>query len=205
MTTDNDFEIKFGKSASSNYQTALNIAKKFSNYDLISDSSPFNVIRLDSEEIFNKYKTFENLYSIIYGWKTSIVTYKGQEIQPYNFFHQFNEIIKCSKEYENSVVNNHCNISNSLEGWGCRFLTDIKRHLDSDGYHYSSTKYWYKFGSFESEKTWKVNKALIIEHLRKEVENKKIGHCPIFSIERALKIVDELPETINIDEGKLGN
>lgn len=202
MTTDKDFEIKFGKSSSSNYQTAVNIAKKFSDFNLIGDNSTVNVIRTDSEEIFNKYKTFENLYSIIYGWKTTVMTYKGQEIQPYNFFHQFNQIIKCSKGYENSVVKEtYCNISNTLEGWGCKFLTDIKRHLDSDGYYYSSTKYWYKFGSFESEKIWKVNKALIKEHLKKEVENKKIEHCPIFSMERVLKAVDELPETINLEEG----
>ena len=83
MTTDKDFEIKFGKSSSSNYQTAVNIAKKFSDFNLIGDNSTVNVIRTDSEEIFNKYKTFENLYSIIYGWKTTVMTYKGQEIQPY--------------------------------------------------------------------------------------------------------------------------
>ena len=202
MTIDKDFEIKFGKSSSSKYHAAVNIAKKFSDFDLIGDKSTVNVIRTDSEEILNKYKTFENLYSIIHGWKTTVMTYKGKEIQPYNFFHQFNQIIKCSKEYEYSVVKDaYCNISNTLEGWGCKFLTGIKRHLDSDGYYYSSTKFWYKFGYFESEKIWKVNKALIIEHLKKEVENKKIEHCPFFSMERVLRAVDELPETINLEEG----
>lgn len=202
MAIDKDFEIKFGKSSSSNYQTAVNIAKKFSDFNHIGENSSFNIIRTDSEEIFNKYKTFENLYSIIYGWKTTVMTYKGQEIKPYNFFHQFNQIIKCSKDYENSVVKEaYCNISNTHEGWGCKFLTDIKRHLENDGYYFSLTKYWYKFGSFESEGIWKVNKALIKEHLKKEVENKKIEHCPIFSIERVLKAVDELPETINLEEG----
>lgn len=201
MTLDRNFEIKFGKSTSSNYQTAVNIAKKFSDFTPIGNNSTVNAIRTDSEEIFNKYKTFENLYSIICGWKSTVITYKGQEIQPYNFFHQFNQVLKCSKDYENSVVKEtYCNISNTLEGWGCKFLTDIKRHLDSDGYYYSSTKYWYKFGSFESEKVWKVNKALIIEHLKKEVENKKVEHCPIFNIDRVSKAVDELPDIINVEE-----
>lgn len=202
MITAKDFEIKFGKSSSSNYQTAVKIAKKFSDFNVIGDNSTVNVIRTDIEEIFNKYKIFENLYSIIHGWKTTEITYKGKEIQPYNFFLHFNEIIKCSKGYENSVVKEtYCNTSNALEGWGCKFLTDIKRHLDSDSYYYSSTKYWYKFGSFESEKIWKVNKALIKEHLKKEVEHRKIEHCPIFSMEKVLKAVDQLPETIHIEEG----
>lgn len=199
---DKDFEIKFGKSSSSNYQTAVNIAKKFSDFTALDGQSSVNIIKTDSEEIYNKYKTFEKLYSIIYGWKSTVITYKGQEIQPYNFFHQFNLILKCSKGYDNSVVKEtYCNLSNTLEGWGCKHLTDIKRHLDSDGYYYSSTKYWYRFGNFESEKVWKVNKALIREHLKKEVENKKIEHCPIFSIEKIFKAVDELPDTINLEEG----
>ncbi|MFT6202859.1 MAG: transitional endoplasmic reticulum ATPase [Spirosomataceae bacterium] len=202
MITDKDFEIKFGKSSSNNYKTAVNTAKKFSEFNPIGDNSTVNVIRTDSEEIFNKYKTFENLYSIIHGWKTTVMTYKGQEIQSHNFFNQFNQIIKCSRGYENSVVKKaYCDLSNTLEGWGCKFLTEIKRYLESDDYYYSSTKYWYKFGNFESEKIWKVDKELIKEHLKKEVEDKKIEHCPIFSMEKLLGAVDQLPETINIEEG----
>lgn len=203
MTTDKDFEIKFGKSSSSNYQTAVNIAKKFSDFNLIGDNSTVNVIRTDSEEIFSDYKTFENLYTIIYGWKTTVMTYKGKEIQPNTFFPQLKQIIKCSKGCENLVFKEiYCNISNTVEGWGCKYLMDIKRHLDNNGFYYSRTQYWYQFGSFESEKVWKVNKELIKEHLKKEVENKKIEHCPIFSMERVLKAVDELPETINLEEGE---
>jgi len=202
MTLEKDFEIKFGKSSSSNYQTAVNIAKKFSDYTPIGDNSSINIIRTDSAEIFNKYKTFENLYSIIYGWKSTIISYKGLEIQSYNFFQQLNQVIKCSKDYEHSVIKEtYCNINHMLEGWGCKFLTDIKRHLESDGYYYSSTKYWYKFGRFESENIWKVNKSLIKEHLMKEVENKKIDHCPIFFINKLLKAADELPEAIKIEDG----
>ncbi|HMY85198.1 MAG: 26S protease regulatory subunit [Saprospiraceae bacterium] len=197
-----DFEIKFGKSTSSKYQNAVNIAKKFSDFTALDGQSYVNIIKADSEEIYNKYKTFENLYSIIYGWKSTVFTYKGQEIDPYNFFQQFNLILKCSKEYENSVVKEtYCNLSNTLEGWGCKHLTDIKRHLDSDDHYYSSTEYWYRFGNFESEKVWKVNKALIKEHLKKEAKNKRIEHCPIFSIEKVFKVIDELPDTINLGEG----
>jgi transitional endoplasmic reticulum ATPase len=202
MINNKEFEIKFGKSTSSSYQNALNIAKKFSDFNCINDKSSVNVIRLDSDEIYNKYKTFETLYSIIFGWKSTIITYKGQEIQANNFFHQFNQIIKCSKEFENSVVKEtYCNISNTVEGWGCKFLTDIKKHLGFNGVFFSSSTYWYKFGSFESETIWKVNKALIKEHLIKEIEKKNIEHCPVFSRERVLKSVDELPESIDLEEG----
>lgn len=202
MTLNKDFEIRFGKSTSSNYQTAINSAKKFSDFTPLDDISSVNIVRTDSAELFKKYKTFENLYSIICGWKSTSMMYKGKEIQPYNFFPQFNQVIKCSKSYENSVVKEtYCNISNSLEGWGCKFLSEIKKNLDSNSYYYSSTKYWYKFGNFESEKVWKVNKELIKEHLRQEVENKKIDHCPIFSIDKILNEVDTLPDTIRIEEG----
>lgn len=202
MKLDKDFEIRFGKSSSSNYQTALNIAKKFNDFTPIGDNSNVNVIRTDSEELYNKYKTFENLYSVIYGWKSTVTTYKGQEIQPFNFFHEFNQVLECSKSYNNSVVKeNYCSIDNTFEGWGCKFLTDIKRHLDGDSYYYSSKEYWYKFGSFASEKVWRINKQLIKEHLRKEIIDKKIEHCPIFSLDGTLKIVDELPETIDLEKG----
>ena len=62
MDTNKEFEIKFGKSSSNNYQTALSIAKKFSEFNSISEHSNFNIIRADSEEISKKYKIFENLF-----------------------------------------------------------------------------------------------------------------------------------------------
>lgn len=202
MTTDKPFQIKFGKSSSFNYQTTLNLAEQFSDCNLIGDNSTVNIIRTDSQEIFSKYKTFETLCSLICGWKSTVITYKGQVIQPHNFFHNFPQVTNCSNGYATSVVKaTYCNISNSREGWSCKFLTDIKRHLDTDSYNYSSTQYWYKFGSFDSETVWRINKALIKEHLKKEVGTKSIAHCPIFSIDRALQTVDDLPETINLDEG----
>lgn len=202
MKVEKDFEIKFGKSSSGNYQIALNNAKDFLDFKPIGDNSTFNVIKTHTEEIYNNHKTFENLLSIIYGWKSTVITYKGQEIQPYNFINQFNEVINCSKGYENSVVKEtYCSISQSFEGWGCNFLKDIKRHPNSHGHYNSSTRYWYKFGSFESEKIWKINKALIKEHLKKEVENKQLELCPFFLMEKVLNAVDELPETINLEEG----
>jgi transitional endoplasmic reticulum ATPase len=197
-----DFEIKFGKSNSSNYRAAINIAKKFSDFAPLDEIAPLNIIKADSEEIFSKYKTFENLLSFIYAWKSTIITFKGQEIEPYNFFKRFNLILKCSKGYENSVVKEtYCNLNHTFNGWGCKYLTDLKKHLDNDDYYYSSTKYWYRFGNFESENEWKIDKVLIKEHLKKEVEIKKIEHCPIFSIEKVFKAVDELPDSIKLGTG----
>lgn len=192
-----DFEIRFGKSSSMNYQTAIDIAKKFDNFSPIETNSKFNIIKTNSKEILNKHISFEHLSSIISSWKSTEITYKGQEIDS---FYEFNKVLRCSKGYENATNKDRwCSLNFEFSGWGCQFLTNIQKHIKSESY-YQREKYWYKFGSFESEKIWKINKDELKELLKKEAEDKKLFHCPFFSIDKVFNSVNELPDLIDLND-----
>jgi transitional endoplasmic reticulum ATPase len=199
-TMDKDFEIKFGKSSSPMYLEAIKMAKKFSDFTPIGEISNFNIIRPDKNEIYNKFRVYESLYSLICNWKSTVVTYQNQHIEKYTYNNLLGIIIRCSKRYQESYDKEHyCNLSPSEEGWGCKFLTDMIKHLESNRNYYPNRNYWYKFGRFESDKVWKIDKKIIHDYLEREVESRKIYHCPIFSLETAYKYVDQLPDTIDLN------
>jgi len=205
MRQDKDFEIRFGKSRSANYKQAVNLAKKFSDVTLIGSGSDENTIKIGSEEIFSKYKDFYSLLYIISGWRSTKITYKGVKTGHFQeFFRKFDQVLKCSDSYTTSINKEiYCNVNDAQEGWGCMLLTNIRRHI-SRNYNYDwRSKYWYEFGKFEDDKTWKIDKEQIKEQLRREAEDKKIEHCRHFSFDIIAKVVDKLPDAINLesDEG----
>lgn len=202
MNFDTEFELSFGKSSSANYHTALELAEKINDFTPISTNSKLNVVKFSGEEFLKKCNIIEELYNIIKGWKSVKFIHKNFETQPYNFFNNFKQIHFCSKGYISSVQKeSYCSTDNNTENWGCKLLTNIKRNLDSYSYYRSSTDYWYGYGTFESENVWRINKGILIERLKNEIDIKKIYHCPFFSIERVFNQIDSLPEIININEG----
>ena len=195
------FEIIFGKSTSTNYNRALRIAKKFSNYYSISEENNFNRIQVDTTELINKYKTFEDLLMYISGWKSTKILFNGQAIEPYNFFYRYKEIINCSKKQALSVdKETYCFLNHKKQGWNCQYLKDIKRHLEQS-YSYGYKKYWYEFGSFtDDNKEWKINKQLLKETLLEEVKEKKIDCCLVFSSDKLDEIIESLPGKVDLTE-----
>lgn len=197
---ENIFTISFGKSSSANYQNAIELSKKFDNFTELNGTNEKHTIITNSAEVKNKFQIFENLYNLINNWKSTIIKLNGDTVDNFNFFYKYNEIIKCSLEYEKSTNKDiFCNISQQHEGWGCKHLKDIKRHLDN--YYYGT--YWYKYGSFENEKKWKINKTLIKEKLYIEIKDKKIDLCPYFYLNKIDKLVEELPDFIDLENQNL--
>ena len=151
------------------------------------------------DEIYNKYKVYQPLYSLICSWKSTVLTYRNQHIQKYTYNDLLGIIIQCAKGYNGSHNNElYCNLTPLQEGWGCKFLTDMIKHLESNRNYYPNRNYWYKFGRFESDMVWKIDKKIIHDYLEREVECRKIYHCPIFSIGTTHQYVDQLPDTIDL-------
>ena len=197
---DNQFEIKFGKSASSNYNRVLRIAKKFSVFHPISEDNNRNLIQLDTDELLRKCKTFEELSGYISGWKSTEILFNGEFVEPYKFY-KYKEIINCPKKHaESADKTKHCYINYQKEGRGCRFLTNIRRHVEQ-GYYYHYDKYWYEFGNFNKDiNKWNIDKSLLKQMLVEKVKEKKINFCPVFSFDRLDQIIKVLPDEIELKE-----
>ena len=188
--------FKFGRSTSRKYKEAIGLASGFSVFEEATDDDPVNTIKLPADEWFEKKREFDDLYALVCHWKGTSVTLDGLEIKPHEFFWKFNTVIKCARDYEEAIdKGRYCCISGSFEGWGCKLLDDLDRHLSKTASY--AMKYWYKYGKFISEGIWRIDKPLIKDYLAKEAEEKNLDHCKHFSIEKAWTIVDGLPDEID--------
>jgi len=186
----------FGRSTSRKYKEAIELASQFVNFEEATDDDPVNVIRLPAEEWFEKKREFDDLYALVCHWKGTSVTLGGAEIKPHEFFWKFNTVVKCARDYEDAIdKDRYCCIAGSFEGWGCKLLDDLDRHLSKTASY--AMKYWYTYGKFVSEGIWKIDKPLIKDYLAKEADEKNLAYCRHFSLEKALTIVDGLPDEID--------
>ena len=187
----------FGRSTSRKYKEAISLASVFSDFTQATDDEPVNTIKLPAGEWFDKKREFDDLYALVGHWKGTSVTLEGKPIKPHEFFWRFNTVVKCSRDYGEAIDKNHfCYIAGTFEGWGCKLLDDIDRHLSKTASY--ATKYWYMFGKFISDGVWKVDKKLIKEYLAKEAEEKNLFYCKHFSLDKAATIVDGLPDEIEV-------
>jgi transitional endoplasmic reticulum ATPase len=198
-----EFELIFGKSKSTSYQTALNLCKKFSGFTPIGPNSESNVLTLNKSELFNNINVLRKLFSAVNSWKSTVFKFEGKVINQYDFFSQLNEVVNCSDDYRDAILKNqHCNISNSIDGWGCKHLVEIQKNINSNSNYNYKSNYWYAMGSFINEHTWGISKDKIKEIILKEAENKFLINCPYFLLDNILKKVDDLPDTINLNESE---
>ena len=187
----------FGRPASATrkYKEAVKLALGFSGFTEATDDDPMNTIKLPAAEWYEKKREFDDLYALVQHWRGTSVTLDGKEIKPHEFFWKFNKVVKCAKEYEEAIDKGYyCHASGSFEGWGCKLLDELDRHLSKTASY--AMKYWYTFGKFVSEGIWQVDKQLIKDYLAKEADEKNLAYCKRFSLEKAWTIVDGLPDVI---------
>jgi len=188
--------FEFGRSASRKYKDAVGIASQFSGFTEAMDAKPVNTIHLPADEWFEKKREFDDLYALVAHWRGTNLTLGGAEIKPHEFFWKFHAVIKCAKGYEESIdKSRYCCLEDSYEGWGCKMLDDLDRHLSKTASY--AMKYWYRFGDFISEGVWEIDKPLIKDYLEKEAEEKNLSYCKVFSLEKARTIVAGLPDVID--------
>jgi len=81
----------------------------------------------------------------------------------------------------------------NLHGWGCKWLHSVIRHGQFGGH---SGIHWYKIGPFDGNIQY-IDKQDIKDKLAAEASAKCLDMCPMFSLQRAFKYVDELPDHID--------
>ena len=194
-------EIKFGKSASKNYDKALKILKGFDNYQLIEKGSADNILKLDKRELRAKLNEFETLMSLIITWKTTEIYLLGDRVTLADYS-KISLILKCNRGYYRSVIPRKYCFHYDKEGWGCKYLTEIERYFPNYTYQADKYTYWYHFGKFVSKNMWKINKDEIFEAIKREVELRNVDICDVYSLNNTKEIIDNLPDTIDLNESE---
>jgi hypothetical protein len=93
----------------------------------------------------------------------------------------------------------HCWFATDSPGWGCKYLNRIFRDPQGSGKYKTSNKYWYNFGSFDENGQWIINKNYLLKRLAAEIQEKGIDSCPYFDFENIRKAVQDLPDSVVID------
>jgi len=188
-------EIRFKKSTSKSYPEALRLLKKFSNIMISESDDQENAVTISKDEFIEKYRKFNELWSLVGNWKSSRVLINGEPSEFLNI-NIYSTVFGCYEKYKSAVIQEeHCHLYGNREGWDCKLLTEVNRYLPEN--YWGRDKYWYHFGYFKSETIWKIDKEKIRTILQRESDLKKVSLCPIFNFIRIDAIINDLPDQID--------
>ena len=188
-------KINFHKSTSANYKNVIKLSKFFKNFVQEENN---NSIEIDQEELILHKRKILNLINYIQSWKNSEILYKEIKITR-SGINLLSSMLDCSQSYENSYnKDKHCFIDNYREGWHCKHIKDIKRHLPEHYYDYFHRRgqFWFDFGSFDTDENWIFNKEHLLSCVMKEAEKNYLQFCPYFKQHYIENIISDLPSKI---------
>ncbi len=195
-------KIIFGKSSSKHYENAINLANRFANFQPISRNNKYNTIIIPIKDLNYFYDYLQKLWQLISNWKDTEILLGKKKFQ-FGRLRDISEIVRCNKKYYAATNKDiHCKIDNVKEGWGCKHLNSVIRYLDNSIYSFVQVRTWYKYGYFESNHIWKIDKNRIFDILKEESEKKYLNYCEIFDLRRVQKLVNTLPDEINLEKSK---
>lgn len=184
-------DISFQSSRSKNYTDVLSSARQFAGFD--PDNQTLHITNVD--ELFNLWNDFTVIIFNATKWAGTMVRYCEKPLLPYKneFYYYLQEWRQCYLGHQSSAhQSGHC----AESWWGCRKLIRVSRYINEEFWNFPM---WYRYGYFISESIWKVDKGAIVDALLAEASQRKVEHCPHFSIDRIRAMVDQLPNTISVD------
>lgn len=188
-------EIQFGRSTSKSYPEAVRLLNKFSNVTTSTGDEQDNSVAISKDEFVEKHHKVAELWGLVANWKSSRIRINNEPAE-FRDLDTYFAIFGCYEKYKTAIIQEeHCDLYNSKEGWGCKWLQGINRHNPESSW--SRDRYWYQFGSFSGENIWAIDKNKIRSLLEREIAIKKISLCPAFNPGRIEEILGQLPEKID--------
>ena len=199
---ENILKVIFNKSTSSYYETVIKLAKKFDDF---KQDEKTNIINISIQELNKKRNIVQGILNYITAWKYTSLSFNDKPIDSMGI-HCISQILNCSNEYD-KVFNKdvHCYIDNQFkEGWHCKFISDIKRHIPNDIWDYNRNhgKHWFDYGKFDDKGNWIIDKKSLENAIIKEVEEKNIFICPYYKESNIENIISNLPDSIDLNDNE---
>jgi len=157
-------------------------------------------LEIPEEKLMTAYEDIAFLFGYIQNWKSTRATFNGKSVPPYRFiFRIWHTVGQCRKDRIYSVDPHYCWSSVDSKGWGCKHLCRIFKYPGGSNKYKTNNRYWYNFGELVDKNTWKINKELILQRLKKEIDDKVLYLCPHFNMEEVERAVQDLPDFIKVD------
>jgi AAA+ superfamily predicted ATPase len=199
MNQDERLRIQFGKSSSSNFQSALRLAQQFSDFQTGEDGA-FSV-SLGGPAFSQDYERAKRLWALIRYWASSQMWMGDQPVTTEDFG-ALGRVEQCARQAEHApIMDRHCESAIRGRGWGCCLLTSVRRAEERYPGYNPYTTYWYDFGKFVSDTAWQVDKPQLLETLAREADNRFLRFCEHYDWTRVARAVAELPDLIDAAEG----
>lgn len=187
-------EVTFFKSRSKSFAAVASQAKCFESF--IGSDGKYSLSIMSLEELFEHPTEFIYILGESVKWVGTTVRYNGVLVvdRPKMLTGKIKDIVRCYASYSGaSDKRNFCNST----GNGCRRIENINLNGIS-GYVF---RRWYKFGYFESERKYIIDKPYIKELIAQEAEDSMLELCPAFDIDLINVTVDLLPDYIDTTTG----
>lgn len=190
------YTLRFTKSLSKNYHKAVEMAQEFG---AVVDGDNV-ILQIPDHELLYAYERIAPLFGLIQKWKGTCADYNGEKVDPYRFiFYTWYSTRNCAELKNKDCDPRYCWKDRDHEGWGCKKLNPMHRHIFGSGEYKRSNQFWYNFGEFDKKMNWVINKNLIFQKLMEYAEQGHLKLCPHFDTERVKMIVFELPDKIVLD------
>jgi len=193
-------EIRFGQSTSASYSKAIRTAQQFSGFQEAGQHGAFNSVRVEAPQLSAEYKHLRRLWDAVSGWKTAEFLIDGRPGEFHDLYTLVRYVECADKRDVSPEPRRYCDKSHAGgQGWGCRYLSAIKREPDFPRYPFGVPPTgWWDFGSFDSDQHFVIRKQHIREALRKEADRAGLPFCPHFDFQRVSDCVDSLPDEIDL-------
>jgi transitional endoplasmic reticulum ATPase len=163
-----------------------------------------HVLTIHKEEIIEKIDDLWELSIIVNRWQLTEIFYNDKKVHS-SQINRIGKVIFCSRNYHNLPDKKpYCNEKehNDREGWRCKLLTEMGRHIPSGIWDYDLNKHWFDYGHFENS-LWIVDKAAIKHALIEEAERKMIPvFCSVFNEKNIDDILNDFPDSIDTENNK---
>ena len=194
------FSIRFGKQPCPEYHTVLAYASKFRMFLPAKEGASIHLIKTDNREVMDKYEVFNQLMEVIQNWSSTSLIHDGIELKPADFLlAEKKEISACYQKYQEAESKESFCDDKSPSCWGCRMLKGIVLRHDKTPYS-SHTKYWYQFGAFIDNKTWRIDREELSRAVETIVRNKSIDFCPVFEYTFFRRYISALPQMVHLPD-----
>lgn len=198
--TDEMLTVVFEITKSQNSKNAQDIAVDLLGGQLVNSTVYLNI---PDSQVLEKAKVIKLLCKFIAGSKSTSAYFRNRPINLYLLARKLTDIQSCASGQ--STDRHTCYHKGSDAGWGCKYVTCIKKNLGKEVVKRNTNTYWYNFGYFNDKGEWMVDKELIRTVMFTQIEGDGINLCPRFSTKRILDNIQNLPDVIIVDNVNFKN